>query len=346
MSPQVRLPILGPAGVAACVAIICASIVNAGQILRVPGVYPTIQTAIDDADEGDVVLVAPGTYREAVKMKAGVDLIGNGPAGTILTAQQTNAVVSGADHCRLDGFTITGHIHEDIDGVYCADVNDFTISNNVIKNCTWSGVNLVRSAAVLRNNVIFGNRCAGVFLSYPAAEPYQHRQQHDLGQRQRSGHHRLARSPGLRPEQHPGGHRLRRGQPGGGPLQRHRQPARRGRQYPGRPAVRRPQRWRLPPPVAGRSLGPYRRSLDRGLHNQSLHRCRRPCVRGGARTRPQRRPNQPGRLRRNRRGEQVVFGQVDSRRRRWRELRPCGDSSPTQTVVWAGRGARRRPRVT
>ncbi len=153
------------------VTVFCISTADAGQILRVPGVYPTIQAAIDDANQGDMVLVAPGTYREAVKMKAGVDLIGNGPAGTILTAQQTNAVVSGADHCRLDGFTITGHIHEDIDGVYCTEVNDFTISNNVIKNCTWSGVNLVRSAAVLRNNVIFGNRCAGVFLSYPAAEP-------------------------------------------------------------------------------------------------------------------------------------------------------------------------------
>jgi parallel beta-helix repeat protein len=153
------------------VTVLCISTADARQILRVPGVYPTIQAAIDDAGEGDMVLVAPGTYREAVKMKAGVDLIGNGPAWTILTAQRTNAVVSGADHCRLDGFTITGHIHEDIDGVYCQDVNDFTISNNVIKNCTWSGVNLVRSAAVLRNNVIFGNRCAGVFLSYPAAEP-------------------------------------------------------------------------------------------------------------------------------------------------------------------------------
>lgn len=153
------------------VTVLCISTAGAGQILRVPGVYPTIQAAIDDAGAGDMVLVAPKTYREAVKMKAGVDLIGNGHADTILTAEGTNAVVQGANHCRLDGFTITGHIHEDIDGVYCQDVNDFTISNNMIKNCTWSGVNLVRSAAILRNNVIFGNRCAGVFLSYPAAEP-------------------------------------------------------------------------------------------------------------------------------------------------------------------------------
>ncbi len=166
MQAETRRRILG-----AIVTVLCISTADAGQILRVPGVYSTIQAAIDDANEGDMVLVAPGTYREAVKMKAGVDLIGNGPAGTVLTAQQTNAVVRGADNCRLDGFTIIGHMHEDIDGVYCGDVNDFTISNNVIKNCTWSGVNLVRSAAVLRNNVIFGNRCAGVFLSYPAAEP-------------------------------------------------------------------------------------------------------------------------------------------------------------------------------
>jgi len=155
--------------VTACVAAICISSANAGQILRVPSVYPTIQTAIDDANDGDWVLVAPGTYMEAVKMKAGVDLIGNGPADTILTAEQTNAVVRGADNCRLDGFTIIGDIHEDIDGVFCHDVNDFTISSNVIRNCTWSGISAVRSTITIRNNVIYGSRCAGVFLTYPAA---------------------------------------------------------------------------------------------------------------------------------------------------------------------------------
>lgn len=154
--------------VTVCIAMIWISSANAGQVLRVPSVYPTVQAAIDAAGQGDIVLVAPGTYKQSVTMKAGVDLIGNGPADTILTAQQTSAVVRGADNCRLDGFTISGHIHEDIDGVRCEDVNGFTISNNVIKNCTWSGVYTARSTVTIRNNVIYGNRCAGVFLNYPA----------------------------------------------------------------------------------------------------------------------------------------------------------------------------------
>jgi len=142
----------------------------AGRVLRVPGRYPTIQAAIDDANEGDLVVVGPGTYREVVRMKAGVDLVGSGAAETILTAERTNAVVRGANNCRLDGFTITGYAHEDIDGVHCEDVNDFTIANCVIKDNTWSGVNVVRSSVVIRNNVICGNRCAGVFASYPAGD--------------------------------------------------------------------------------------------------------------------------------------------------------------------------------
>lgn len=37
-----------------------------GAVLRVPDDYPTIQAAVDAAEPGDLVLIAPGVYREGV----------------------------------------------------------------------------------------------------------------------------------------------------------------------------------------------------------------------------------------------------------------------------------------
>ena len=47
------------------------------NILRVPGDYHTIQSAIDAAVSGNVVLVSPGTYYEQLIMKDGVKLVSN-----------------------------------------------------------------------------------------------------------------------------------------------------------------------------------------------------------------------------------------------------------------------------
>lgn len=42
---------------------------NAGNILKVPADYPTIQSAVNAAQEGDTVLVSPGTYLENIQLQ-------------------------------------------------------------------------------------------------------------------------------------------------------------------------------------------------------------------------------------------------------------------------------------
>jgi len=52
-----------------------------GQRLEVPGDFKTIQSAIDAAKSGDIVVVKPGTYFELLVMKDGVKLVSDSSAG-------------------------------------------------------------------------------------------------------------------------------------------------------------------------------------------------------------------------------------------------------------------------
>jgi pectin methylesterase-like acyl-CoA thioesterase len=92
------------------------------KALHVPQDYKTIQAAVDAAVSGDMVLVAPGTYRERIRLTAGVTLksAGNDAPGklglqraetTIIegnVADASGAGVTMAEDSTLDGFTVTG----------------------------------------------------------------------------------------------------------------------------------------------------------------------------------------------------------------------------------------------
>jgi hypothetical protein len=90
--------------------------------LRVPGEHPSIQAALDASRAHDTVLVAAGTYRERIRLVAGVTLRSEGDQQPgklgLLRAEQT--ILSGeglaggdpgvvmAAGSTLDGFTVTG----------------------------------------------------------------------------------------------------------------------------------------------------------------------------------------------------------------------------------------------
>jgi parallel beta-helix repeat protein len=46
-----------------------------GKVIRVPSAFPTIRQAIDAAQVGDTILVAPGIYYEQIVMKDGIKLV-------------------------------------------------------------------------------------------------------------------------------------------------------------------------------------------------------------------------------------------------------------------------------
>ena len=79
--------------------------------LTVPLDYPTIQQAIDAAQSGDVVMLKPGNYREAIVLKEGIAVAGEDTEGCrLLPAVGYEAVVSliGLDKCAIRNLTIDG----------------------------------------------------------------------------------------------------------------------------------------------------------------------------------------------------------------------------------------------
>ncbi len=73
---------------------------KAARTWRVPGDHPTVQAAIDAAEPGDTVQIAPGRYPEAVHFKEGVRLIGSS-RDTVRVVTTANTTAFAAENCRF-----------------------------------------------------------------------------------------------------------------------------------------------------------------------------------------------------------------------------------------------------
>lgn len=112
-------------------------------IIHVPDDYATIQGGINDAVNGDTVMVDPGTYYEydIDFLGKAITVMGTDPedsavvAATIVDADSMSRVFhfhSGEDSTSLlTGLTITGGYAENGGGIYC-DTSSPTISYNII----------------------------------------------------------------------------------------------------------------------------------------------------------------------------------------------------------------------
>jgi parallel beta-helix repeat protein len=72
-----------------------------------PGNYTSIQSAIDNASDGDTIFVYNGTYYENIVIYKTINLIGESKTGTIIDGNRSGDVVNvTADHVKIKGFTI------------------------------------------------------------------------------------------------------------------------------------------------------------------------------------------------------------------------------------------------
>ena len=77
------------------------------KTVNVPDDYPTIQRAIDNAKDGDTILVSPGVYRENVVVNKRLNIIGEEPEKTIIDGGKNEDVIKiTGSEITINGFTI------------------------------------------------------------------------------------------------------------------------------------------------------------------------------------------------------------------------------------------------
>lgn len=137
------------------------------RIIRVPSEFSTIQAAVNAVGLGDdVIVVAPGVYRELVILNGRRMTIRGegGPSQTFLEppADRAGFTISNAESptsVRIEGFTVINcQIGFNINGA------SPTISGNVISNCAF-GIQAFRSSAVIQENQITRSSTVGINLS-------------------------------------------------------------------------------------------------------------------------------------------------------------------------------------
>ena len=165
---------------------------TAGSIINVPTDYSTIQAAFDAASDGDTILVAPGVYREAIRMAAKSVVLASWflttrdtsyISQTILDGQNGRAVIiierSVGPSTMISGFTmqnaedgISPHAKFDIINcriIHCSDGIDYEAGSggickfNLFENNRDDGIDLDYDVdIVIEDNIIRNNKDDGI----------------------------------------------------------------------------------------------------------------------------------------------------------------------------------------
>jgi len=123
--------------------------------------YTTIQSAIVAAKNGDTVLVYPGTYYE------NIDFLGKA-----ITVTSTSGPTGGAANTIIDGGAIAPVVIFQSGELRNSILSNLTIRNGGAPpstNPTPSGIFVNNSAPSITNNIITGNECDGLDVTFSAA---------------------------------------------------------------------------------------------------------------------------------------------------------------------------------
>jgi len=125
------------------------------DIIYVPTDYPTIQEAINNANEGDTIYVRNGTYYENVVVDKSLSLIGEDRSNTFVDGNDIGNVINiTANNVNITGFTIRRSMQAFWHfGIYIVSSGN-NIGYNVIANHYYGAIRL---SSLSNNNNIYGN---------------------------------------------------------------------------------------------------------------------------------------------------------------------------------------------
>ena len=168
------MSILGRALAALILLSLAAIGAPAQNTIYVPSGQPTIQKGIDAAQNGDTVLVAPGTYQENVNFKGKAITVtsSGGPAVTTIDGGGQETVVTfktgESTASTLNGFTITngnGYVSFGGGGITIKYASPTVTNNVIIGNRAYRGVGIqiCCGSPVIRGNTVTNNIDTGAF---------------------------------------------------------------------------------------------------------------------------------------------------------------------------------------
>jgi len=169
---------------AAVTLIMCAALAvpasAANLTVGAGGQYNTVQQAVDAANAGDTVLVAPGTYTENVVVNKPLTITGNATVQAADSGKDVFMVTSQGVH--IDGLTLTGgasgvdvanasscvitniNAHGNVRGVYLASATNSEVRNSNLSNNGYGVYCDYATSNTISNNVATGEKGNGVAL--------------------------------------------------------------------------------------------------------------------------------------------------------------------------------------
>ena len=136
---------------------------------KIPSEYAAIQSAIDAACSGDVILISPGVYQENLFVKTNALTIQSeqGAEATIINPDKGLGIVltDGVNSAVIDGLTVNTNL--DNIAVYLNIPREeaaVTVKNSIIKNSSIGiSVFAVAGSILLKNNLIINNKSFGIY---------------------------------------------------------------------------------------------------------------------------------------------------------------------------------------
>lgn len=133
-------------------------------VITVPVDYPTIQEAINHANEGDTIYVYNGTYYENVVVNKTVSLVGEDKSTTIIDGGYGTVLNVTVNEVKLVGFTIRNGSAYQNSGIRLDHSNGTNIGNTIIVS-NYYGIDLIDSFNnTISSNIEMNNEWAGLRL--------------------------------------------------------------------------------------------------------------------------------------------------------------------------------------